>query len=173
MHHGKCVTHVPWCMSGSLTRGGGENVQGIPGTSATRKFHILEEAHGISYLCPDIHGSWDVFSISWGNLKAWFKLNKKAILGLTYSHWFYCKERGDSNIVNIKLYVSASSYLFAMVLCSILPAAGVCLIAHNEGVALGLGISRWLYICRISDWRNCLAYVTQCFILFLEYFMGK
>ena len=22
MHHGTCVTHVPWCMSGSLTRGG-------------------------------------------------------------------------------------------------------------------------------------------------------
>ena len=28
MHHGTCVTHVPWCMSGSLTRGGGENVRG-------------------------------------------------------------------------------------------------------------------------------------------------
>ena len=36
MHHGTCVTHVPWCMSGSLTRGGGENVPGIPGTCATR-----------------------------------------------------------------------------------------------------------------------------------------
>ena len=23
MHHGTCVTHVPWCMSGSLTLGGG------------------------------------------------------------------------------------------------------------------------------------------------------
>ena len=30
LHHGTCVTHVPWCMSGSLTRGGGENVPGIP-----------------------------------------------------------------------------------------------------------------------------------------------
>ena len=35
MHHGTCVTHVPWCMSGSLTRGGGENVPGIPGDCAT------------------------------------------------------------------------------------------------------------------------------------------
>ena len=26
MHHGTCVTHVPWCMSGSLTCGDGENV---------------------------------------------------------------------------------------------------------------------------------------------------
>ena len=31
MHHGTCVTHVPWCMSGSLTDGGGENVPDIPG----------------------------------------------------------------------------------------------------------------------------------------------
>ena len=30
MHHGTCVTHVPRCMSGSLTRDGGENVPGIP-----------------------------------------------------------------------------------------------------------------------------------------------
>ena len=41
MHHGTCVTHVPWCMSGSLTSGGGENVPGIPGTCATRNFTYL------------------------------------------------------------------------------------------------------------------------------------
>ena len=41
MHHGTCVTHVPWCMSGSLTRGGGENVLGIPGACATRSFTYL------------------------------------------------------------------------------------------------------------------------------------
>ena len=29
MHHSACVMHVPWCMSGSLSRGGGENVPGI------------------------------------------------------------------------------------------------------------------------------------------------
>ena len=34
MHHGTCVTHVPWCMSGSLTCGDGENVPGIPGACA-------------------------------------------------------------------------------------------------------------------------------------------
>ena len=34
MHHGMCVTHVPWCMSGSLTCGDGENVPGIPGACA-------------------------------------------------------------------------------------------------------------------------------------------
>ena len=38
MHHG---THVPWCMSGSLTGGGGENVSGIPGACATCNFTYL------------------------------------------------------------------------------------------------------------------------------------
>ena len=41
MHHGTCVTHVPWCMSGSQIRGGGENVPGIPGACATLNFMYL------------------------------------------------------------------------------------------------------------------------------------
>ena len=41
MHQGTCVTHVPWCMSRSLTRGCGENVPGIPGACATRNFTYL------------------------------------------------------------------------------------------------------------------------------------
>ena len=45
MHHGTCVTHVPWCMSGSLSRGGGENVPGIPGACATHNFMYLARAH--------------------------------------------------------------------------------------------------------------------------------
>ena len=42
MQHGTCATHVPWCMSGSLIRGGGENVPGIPGAGTTRNFTYLE-----------------------------------------------------------------------------------------------------------------------------------
>ena len=41
MHHGTCVTHVPWCMPGSLTCAGRENVPGIPGACATRNFTYL------------------------------------------------------------------------------------------------------------------------------------
>ena len=41
MHHGTCVTHVLWCMSGSLTRSGGENVPGITGACANRNFTYL------------------------------------------------------------------------------------------------------------------------------------
>ena len=44
MHHSTCVTHVPWCMSGSLTRGGEENVPSIPGACAIRNFTYLVRA---------------------------------------------------------------------------------------------------------------------------------
>ena len=47
MHHGMCVTHVPWCMSGSLARGGGENVLGIPSACALALLRIWQEAHVI------------------------------------------------------------------------------------------------------------------------------
>ena len=46
MHHGTCVTHVPWCMSGSLTRGSGENVPGIPAHAQPAILRILQKAHG-------------------------------------------------------------------------------------------------------------------------------
>ena len=40
MHHGTCVTHVPWCMSGPLRRGGGENVPDILGACASAVLRI-------------------------------------------------------------------------------------------------------------------------------------
>ena len=48
MHHGTCVTHVPWCMSGSLTLGGGENVPGIPGACATPNFAFLARGPSVT-----------------------------------------------------------------------------------------------------------------------------
>ena len=41
MHHGTCVTRVPWCMSGSITCGVGKNVPDITGACATRVFTYL------------------------------------------------------------------------------------------------------------------------------------
>ena len=57
MHHGTCVTHVPWCMPGSLTRGsleicGGENVPGIPGACATHNLPYLLRGPLMSYSIP-------------------------------------------------------------------------------------------------------------------------
>ena len=60
MHHGACATHVPWCMSGSLTRVGRENVPGIHGTCATRNFMYLARgpwACAINSLAPGRCGS--------------------------------------------------------------------------------------------------------------------
>ena len=37
--------HVPWCMSGSLTRGGGENVPSISSACASAIWRIWQEAH--------------------------------------------------------------------------------------------------------------------------------
>ena len=62
MHHGTCVTHVPWCMSGSLTCGDGENVPGIPGACAPAILRILSfvthpcndtSQQNIAYHCSD------------------------------------------------------------------------------------------------------------------------
>ena len=49
MHHGTCVTFVPWCMSGSLTCGDGENVPGNPGACAPAFLRIWQEAHGLIF----------------------------------------------------------------------------------------------------------------------------
>ena len=72
MHHDTCVTHVPWCMSGSLNRGGGENVPGIPGACATRNFtylvrgpwgHAVEEHRDIPWGYSIPIGRWIVPSL--------------------------------------------------------------------------------------------------------------
>ena len=40
MHHDMCVTHVPWCMSGSLIRGGGETFPAYPAHAQPAIFRI-------------------------------------------------------------------------------------------------------------------------------------
>ena len=55
MHHGACVTHVLWCMPGSLISGffkvcGEENVPGIPGECATSNFTYLANGYGWVFL---------------------------------------------------------------------------------------------------------------------------
>ena len=41
MHHGTCVTHVMWCMSGSPTRGGEKKIARHPWRMPKRKFAYL------------------------------------------------------------------------------------------------------------------------------------
>ena len=64
MHHGTCVTHVPWCMSGLLTRGGG-----IPGACAPAILRIWQEAHWMK-------SSWSKSLMgiqhNWSNITSWW-----------------------------------------------------------------------------------------------------
>ena len=83
MHHGTCVTHVPWCMSGSLNRGGGENVPGIPGACVTRNFTYL--ARGL-----------------WGKKIPCRWSNTKVIGNITWSfesayNWYYNHNKTEHN----------------------------------------------------------------------------
>ena len=51
MHHGTCVTHVPWCMQGSLTSGffwsrwWGETFPAFPAHAQPTILRIWQEAH--------------------------------------------------------------------------------------------------------------------------------
>ena len=64
MHHGTCVTHVPWCMSWSLTRSGAENVPGIPSACVPAILRIWQEANCDTYywclpgLCQGAFSQW-------------------------------------------------------------------------------------------------------------------
>ena len=74
MHHGTCVTHVPWCMSGSLTCGDEENVPGIPGACAPAILRIWQVAHGWG-LCgkwpwPNVANTW--LLVDSAEVRAWW-----------------------------------------------------------------------------------------------------
>ena len=56
IHHGTCVTHVPWCMPGSLTSRGG--FPGIPEACATRNFAYLVRGPCL------VHKRWASYQIS-------------------------------------------------------------------------------------------------------------
>ena len=75
MHHGTCVTHVPWCMSGSLTCGGGGNVPGIPGACATHNFTYLARGP-CDLLCLLYHSNIKIAEVTCLlNLSMHFNLN--------------------------------------------------------------------------------------------------
>ena len=58
-HHNMCVTHVPWCMSGSLTHNGWKNLPGIPGACAIRNIAYLVRS-------PWEIGFNDIYTVSHG-----------------------------------------------------------------------------------------------------------
>ena len=69
MHRSTCVTHVPWCMSVSLTHGGGE---GIPGACATRNFMYLARGPWLEEdFLPVMAQKINIFSNLWNIIDKW------------------------------------------------------------------------------------------------------
>ena len=77
MHHGTYVTYMPWCISGSLTRGGRENV---PGACATRNFTYLVRGPWWCWYWPSCvyhdmfmwdAGIWNTLSKPWCQITTW------------------------------------------------------------------------------------------------------
>ena len=91
MHHSTCVTHVPWYMSRSRTRGGGENILGIPGACAT---------HNSVYLA---RGPWPSGYQS-GHCSGWRKLFRRVRDPITTSWW-------NSLIIGISTYSCAQRHI--------------------------------------------------------------
>ena len=50
MHHGTCVTHVSWCMSGSLTRLAWKTFPAFPAHAQTSILRIWQEAHWLRWI---------------------------------------------------------------------------------------------------------------------------
>ena len=55
MLHGTCVMQIRWCIPGSLTRGGWEDVPGILGASQPAILRIWQEAHAALSLEDSTH----------------------------------------------------------------------------------------------------------------------
>ena len=53
MHHGTCVRHVPWCMSGLLTRGAGKTYQAFPAHAQLAILRIWQEAYSTDLDLPE------------------------------------------------------------------------------------------------------------------------
>ena len=74
MHHGTCVTHVPWCMSGSLTCGGGENFPAFPAHAQPAILRIWPETHGLDWgywFLPSPYCSSFIFVYHWKLCNSW------------------------------------------------------------------------------------------------------
>ena len=89
MHHGTCVPHLPWCMSGSLTGGGGGNVPGIPDACTTRKFTYLARGpwQDASEVIVKAVGTLDQYQIAISPSKAqtaWIDIGDRGELLRTY-----------------------------------------------------------------------------------------
>ena len=78
MHHGTCDTHVPWCMSQSLTRSGSENVLVFPAQAQSTNLRIWQEAPGkIS----------SIVGWQWLSPTSFLSILKRLLVLFSFHHW--------------------------------------------------------------------------------------
>ena len=82
MNRGTCVTHVPWCMSRSITHGGGENVPSIPVACATGNFTYLERGP-LNVFFPGFGTSFMFFLPIWVSVENFPARVRGSIIGFT------------------------------------------------------------------------------------------
>ena len=70
MHHGMCVTQAPWCMWGSLTSGGRENIPSIPSACATCNFTYLARGPCTS-IFPGQESCFQIGLMTWHDVLLW------------------------------------------------------------------------------------------------------
>ena len=135
MHHGTYVTHVHWCTSGLLTRGGGENVSGIPGACATRKFPYLvrgplpvrQKRIGASWMCGITASRFWV-----GRISSLDSLH----LALTYRYYLVWRRHEnmspctDSRINSCILHIRMHSYMHVCILNTVCLCRSCILLCH-------------------------------------------
>ena len=146
IHHGTCVTHVPWCMPGLQTSGGGENVPYIPGACGTRNFAYLVRGpwrrSGTVLLCfvlfhcglvtpcdfvdMDHHWTWWWFAACsapnhylnhYWHIVNWIRRNRRFWSKYNDFHSRICTCKG--RLLNVGHFVHAS--LWYVALCVIVP----------------------------------------------------
>ena len=133
MHHGTCMTHVPWCMSGSLTRGGGQDVPGIPGACAIHNFAVRGPCQWSNH-------------DEYGNIS--YVLNNTLILDIwcsTIPHlpgcfcpWTFFQNIGF-NIGPLYVTSSYSTWIFCFPLCQTYWNGCICHIIRNHQLISEMG----------------------------------
>ena len=109
MHHGTCVTHVPWCMSGTLTRGGGKHVPGIPGACATDNFAYLARGP-----CSSSHRKEDIvmrylLKAGFGDKNTSLIVSRLPLSGQTWWSHFVLYTKIELTILFLLLHVQSLS----------------------------------------------------------------
>ena len=135
MHHGTCVTHVPWCMSGSLNRGGGENVPRIPGACTTRN---------ITYLA---RGPWTVAYL--------LKFRKPW-------HWYRTMMNNFSpTILNDNSFSQAERCIDILLFPWFVSSPCLCI---SDCIFCGLTVKNKSFVLDVLHMIRCILYIVMCII---------